>query len=576
MLTTAAPSPAEVAAQTAVREMLDCLDTRRSFVLEAGAGAGKTHSLVEALKHLVQTRGDHLLRNAQRVACITYTNVASDEIKSRIGGDEAVFTGTIHSFCWSLIAPFQAELRAKLPSLHHWQEKLAEAGGIGMRRVDYNLGHAVVRGDAAMLGHNDVPALAAALMDSTKFRRIILARFPVILIDEYQDTDRGFAEALQRHFVATESGPLVGFFGDHWQRIYERTCGEVREPKVKRIGKGANFRSAPAIVRVLNAMRPELPQEVRDPHADGSAIVLHTNQWAGTRRTDSVWKGDLPDGVAHEALERAKARLRASGWEFEPSRTKILMLTHRILAREQGYIGIAKVFEKVGSEAFAKKEDPYIKFLVDVVEPACDAYANNRFGCMFDVLGGGPTIRTRDDKAAWVRDMDALVSLRAKGSIGDVLDFLKPRERIHVPDDVATIERMRGQPGLDESNGRRCARAEALRAVPFSELAALRDYIEDRTPFATKHGVKGAEFDDVLVVIGRGWANFDFNKMLEWFSAAPPADKLEAFERNRNLFYVACSRSRQRLAVVFTQKLSVSAMGVLGAWFGSANVNDLY
>jgi DNA helicase-2/ATP-dependent DNA helicase PcrA len=557
--------------------MLGCIDARTSFVLEAGAGAGKTHSLVEALRHLVRTRGDQLLQKAQRIACITYTNVASDEIKSRVGGDETVFTGTIHAFCWSLIAPFQPALRAAIVSLPKWPERLAGVGGIGVRRVEYNLGHPVVNDEAVLLHHDDVPALAAALMKQDKFRSLLTARYPVILIDEYQDTNRDFAESLQKHFVATESGPLIGFFGDHWQRIYDRTCGEVQEPKLVRIGKGANFRSAPAIVRVLNAMRPSLLQEVRDPHAIGSAVVYHANGWSGERRRESVWKGDLPDDAAHEALEKTKGILRASGWDFDPSRTKILMLTHRVLAREQGYSGILHAFEGDGSEPYAKKEDPYIKFLVELVEPVCDAYANKRFGAMFELLGDGPTIRTPDDKLVWARDMDALLDLRTRGTIGGVVAFLKTNGRIPVPDDVMAIEGIRDNPtGLSDSDSKRCKRATALAAVQFSEIGLLRKFIEDETPFATKHGVKGAEFEDVLVVMGRGWAQYDFNRMLEYFASNPPPDKLDFFERNRNLFYVACSRPKRRLALLFTQTLSEEALGRLTGWFGEANVANLY
>src|SRR3546814_3714825 len=83
-------------------------------------------------------------------------------------------------------------------------------------------------------------------------------------------------------------------------------------------------------------------------------------------------------------------------------------------------------------------------------------------------------------------------------------------------------------------------------------------FIEGHTPFATKHGVKGAEFENVLVVVGRGWNKYNFAQMLEWIDAGPPPDKLEFFENNRNLFYVACSRPKVRLALLFTQVLTAN------------------
>ena len=51
-----------------------------------------------------------------------------------------------------------------------------------------------------------------------------------------------------------------------------------------------------------------------------------------------------------------------------------------------------------------------------------------------------------------------------------------------------------------------------------------------------------------------------------------PADKSEFFESNRNLFYVACSRPKVRLALLFTQVLSANAMARLTAWFGVDNI----
>ncbi len=86
---------------------------------------------------------------------------------------------------------------------------------------------------------------------------------------------------------------------------------------------------------------------------------------------------------------------------------------------------------------------------------------------------------------------------------------------------------------------------------------------------------KGAEFENVLVIVGRGWNKYNFAQMLEWIDAGPPAERREFFESNRNLFYVACSRPKTRLALLFTQVLSAAAMAKLTNWFGAANVVPL-
>jgi DNA helicase-2/ATP-dependent DNA helicase PcrA len=70
-------SDADISIQNSINES-------KSFILDAGAGSGKTYSLVEALRYLCKEKGTQLIRSGQRIACITYTNVAKDEIIRRI------------------------------------------------------------------------------------------------------------------------------------------------------------------------------------------------------------------------------------------------------------------------------------------------------------------------------------------------------------------------------------------------------------------------------------------------------------------------------------------------------------
>lgn len=170
--------------------------------------------------------------------------------------------------------------------------------------------------------------------------------------------------------------------------------------------------------------------------------------------------------------------------------------------------------------------------------------------------------------------MEHLSNLRQTGTIGDVIDYLWTIPQIQLPEAVLQNEQrlneIGGEPVEDEP--RRVTQLRQLRAVRYTELMALDRFIDGHTPFATKHGVKGAEFENVIVVLGRGWNKYNFVEMLEWIDAGPPADRLDKFENNRNLFYVACSRPKVRLALLFTQLLSPNALGKLIEWFGAENV----
>ncbi len=86
------------------------MDNFEHLIFNAGAGAGKTHALIESLKHLIQKHGDRLKTHNQNIICITYTNVATNEIKERLGNSELVKVSTIHERLWELIEPYQKQL----------------------------------------------------------------------------------------------------------------------------------------------------------------------------------------------------------------------------------------------------------------------------------------------------------------------------------------------------------------------------------------------------------------------------------------------------------------------------------
>jgi DNA helicase-2/ATP-dependent DNA helicase PcrA len=201
---------------------------------------------------------------------------------------------------------------------------------------------------------------------------------------------------------------------------------------------------------------------------------------------------------------------------------------------------------------------------------------------MFRVLSSQhPRLSCQKDKVVWSADMNKLIELRKTGTIRDVIELLiktsYPRLSSKVVEKeeklcrIADVEASEEE--IEEADKKFAEKIRKLRDTNYSEVINLYNYIEERTPFSTKHGVKGAEFDEVLLVCGRGWNHYDWNKLLEWFKAGgAPKGKEDAFERNRNLFYVSCSRAKKRLALLFTQKLSNSALIQAEYLFGKENI----
>ncbi len=573
-MTEPAENPALIAAQEAQRKINEALDAGHSFRLEAGAGAGKTYSLVAALKRLIAERGPALVQAGQKVACITYTEVARNEIAQEIEDHPAILVNTIHGFSWAFLRQFQKALRGLVGEMEDRKEKVEKGGGISLKPVDYNLGYFGVELERVTLSHDDIPEMMAKLLQKEKFRRILSQQFPVIFIDEYQDTDRQFMEAITEHFLQSATGPLVGLFGDHWQTIY-RSEYELAEYPIKEIAKGSNFRSVPAVVDVLNKMRPELYQAAHDPEAKGEARFFHTNAYKGQRTNDRNSKEDLPPDLARRTLEGLKQRLQAEGWDL--SRTKILMLTHNVLAAEQGYPNLAKVFSD-RKDLFVKKEDPAIKFFADVVEPMCAAYSASRFGDMFKVIGSSPAICKHEDKICWRRDMDTLQKLRTESTIGEVIDHLKATRRPSPTDQLdrrdEELRALNGDPIPDDATA--LQRHSKLREISYGEVIEVVKFIEKQTSFATQHSVKGAEFENVLVVLGGGWNYYNWPLLLELIGTnALNAKNMKGFYRARNLFYVSISRPMTRLAVLATQTMPENAIEAINSLFGCDKVAEL-
>lgn len=578
--TTIDTSPARLAANESSAQVLNCLNQHANFLLEAGAGAGKTYSLIETLKYLLETKNKQLSYNNQQIACITYTNAATDVINSRIDNSSLVFTDTIHAFCWSIIKNFQSILREKIKSLDSWQERLADSDGIVKQRVEYDLGYRGINEEFVSLHHDDVLALTVLLLPLGKFQKLMVAKYPYILIDEYQDTNNDLMQAIKIYLIECKNGSLVALFGDHWQKIYDKTCGYVTATNLIEISKKANFRSAKSIVDVLNNMRPTLPQAIKDESFIGFATAYHTNSWQGERRTGAGgghWKGDLPADIAHTYRASFIEKLKNDGWDFSPEKTKVLMLTHNLLASEMGYFSIAQAFTY--TDSFIKKENDYIAFFIDKIEPACDAYLRRKYGEMFSFLGtAAPRISLHSEKEKLSIIMNKLILLRNTSSIGDVIDCMKENGYPFLPENILKREAELSMYGelQDEELPSNIKTSRKLRQIAYKEVIALEQFINGHTPFATKHSVKGNEFENVVIIVGRGWNKYDFNQYLELASAPQniPAEKQKFYELNRNLFYVSCSRPTTRLAILFTQELSSKAIATLQDWFGKESVTS--
>jgi DNA helicase II / ATP-dependent DNA helicase PcrA len=600
----------DAGADATIRECLS-LDQPRSFFLFAGAGSGKTRSLKKALEGLDTQTLTTLRKHSRKIAVITYTNVAADEITRRVKADPVFQVQTIHSFAWSLILGRTSDIRGWLES--NLQSEIAEiqaahatgrAGKAHDERVKKMASKtkrlarlAEIRaftyapeGDnfgRDALQHAEVIALAAHfLTESETFQNIVLARYPFILIDESQDTMKPLMEALLG-FEARHRGRIaLGLLGDTMQRIYTDGLRDLdqRVRDFAQPAKQINHRSRARIVDLANAIRRDDDGRQQRPRADKPG---------GKVRVFLAPSEDADRG-AFEASARAEmARITGDpAWQNAEAIKTLMIERHMAAAR----LGFSELFESLSKpdklkDGFRSGTLPAMRLFTHRVLPLVTAQRNgDAFAAMTVLRDGSPLVEKKGIRAGRTGQATGLDAARVgvaalmtlfkderDPSCAEVLAVLSEHRLFPIPDqlrpcllddgpvaqdtvdflaelDLTTLEATPPTETIITE-----AWTHALEA-PFSQVARYLAYVEDRSPYGTHQGVKGLEFPRVMVIADDSHTRFKGLASYETLFGVKPlsgdaqkkADQGEetTIERTRRLLYVTCTRAEESLAVV--------------------------
>ena len=226
---------------------------------------------------------------------IIYTNAACDEINRRIDFHPLFYVATIHSFAWELIRGFhydirewlRANLQAEIQNFAKRKRRESytkasirlskiDSKGRRLERLDsvqsFSYSPNGENAEANSLNHTEVIAICVAfLLDKPLMRWILVGRFPFLLIDESQDTNRHLIDAL---FVVQKEHSerfLLGLIGDLMQRIYqdgkERIEAELPESWGKP-SKKLNHRCPRRVVQLINKIREAVDTHTQEPRSD--------------------------------------------------------------------------------------------------------------------------------------------------------------------------------------------------------------------------------------------------------------------------------------------------------------------
>ena len=593
----------------------------RSFIMKAGAGSGKTTSLIKGLSSVIQMHGDTLRKTRQRVACITYTEIAAGEIWRDVGSDPLVHVSTIHSFMWLLAKPFQNDIRVwvsgriaeKIEALEEKQatygprvqqrtkdkgtrdlERLRRQSGriSAVKGFRYGTGSNYAKG---ILGHDDILKLVPHLIAERPLFRTLLARqFPFVFVDESQDTTTEVVEALK--IVEREPGaPLcLGFFGDPMQRIYATGTGLIEaEPTWADIPKPENFRCSTKVLNLANAIRRDGDDLIQIPgHRLGPEGVVPTPE--GSAHLFILPADDTRDANLVRVREWMATQTGDSNWRpgnDDQKRVKLLVIVHQMAARR---LGFGDLYTALNSKAPSAFKDGFldgsawpISMCVRFLIPIAIAHTDGRqlevmrlireYSPLFDKesLVGVDIAERLKTLGELVASIAAGIAGNSRATIGDLLKqihaaellILDPRLVSYLDPNAAVPAQPEPEDGADndddipedDESDKEMASMDAFLACPASQLLAYQTYISERSPFWTQQGIKGAEFDRVLVVLDDAESThfqFSYEKYLGLKELSDndrkhiDAGEETTVDRTRRLFYVSCTRALKDLAVV--------------------------
>lgn len=544
--------------------IIDILQQGRNFRVEAGAGSGKTYSLNKVIEWIQANRWNEYHRKKQKVICITYTNAAVNVISERLKSESFILPSTIHAFAWNAIHQYQSSLIRIVrenDKLHPKEGNIDE-----ISEVQYTLGHRYIKDGILYLFHDDVITLFCTLLDNEKFRNLFASLYPLILIDEYQDSFQQVIDRFIKYFIAKGVGPQFGFFGDAWQTIYQsnKACGQIEHENIVEIKKGSNFRSAPNIVSLLNNLRPDLPQQSAIDQFDGEVAVITCDDYIGVRRTDRYFKDELPVDELKSRLEVLTDCIKTKYMTAEEN-LKILMITHKVLAAHQGYDKLLNILD----DGLKDKEDPFLLFFMNSVEPIYAALQTANMQLLFDTLGiKRYPINRKAEKQCWKQLELQLTKARTKRTI-DVMSVIMDSKLVPIPPQIREYHSLYQQsPDTFYCN----VTIKEFLELDYSQFLAAIDFLYPEAEFSTEHGVKGEEYDNVIFVIGKGWNQYQFEIYAPMIKNGVPMGKEASFIRNRNLFYVCCSRPKKRLFFFVTIPVDDTFYKFLETLVGENNI----
>lgn len=325
------------------QQIMEHIKNGNNFLLSGGAGSGKTYSLVQVIKQVIEDNP------TSKVSCMTYTNAAVKEIEERVNHNNLTVT-TIHDFLWDNIKHFQKELKSTLVKLINDESETKIKIDNETVSPDYfdSLEETIqykeyLRLKEGIISHDELLVVANSMFQRfPKLCDILKDRYQFIFIDEYQDTHKEVIEIFLTHLNQSKKKNIIGFFGDAMQSIYPDGIGNLDDykgdeaEKVKEVKKEQNRRNPKLVYELANRLRVNADALVQTHSDDDNA----PNMLNGIVKDGNIKFAYSNDGN----LQTFRDYL---GWDFLDSKqTKELNLTHNLIAGKAGFRGLMEIYDR--------------------------------------------------------------------------------------------------------------------------------------------------------------------------------------------------------------------------------------
>lgn len=527
----------------------------------------------------------------KNVAVITFTNAATDEIINRLDYSPIFHISTIHSFVWDVIKYYQADIKrlycfyieedlkalekkleetekkttktylSNVEKFEYQKERLAKAQII--EKFVYNPNGSNPEYNA--LKHAEVIKISAQMiLENKMLQRIIAQRYPILLIDESQDTKKELIDTffeIQRNFADIFT---LGLLGDQKQRIYADGKENIEdsipigwEKPVKRM----NYRCAKRIIQLANNIGKDIDihaeQRPREDANDGLIRLFVIQQREGLNK----------DEIEQNVMRIMSEQTQDAKWTTIGTEVKVLTLEHMMAARRLGFSRFFAPLYKVSKYqmTFLQGSVSEIEFFTKEVLPIAESIKEDGRVALEILKKYSPLLsgqNTEKPYELYLKCREEAIKVanlvNENGTIRVVVDEIIKSQLLTVPDVVRQAYMLSPSDIEDTVEEELRAWVEVM-DLPINMVRSYDDYANHRSQFDTHQGVKGLEFDRVMVIIDdseiKGFL-FSYDKLFGVKDLSnvdlknKENGKETSIERTQRLFYVTCTRAKNSLAVV--------------------------